>query len=381
MTTDTKIVTVATNPKDVFHSGQLTTLKNSETLKGSASGETIGIDNISPVEHIMDVKVRSKNLLSEDIFAPKNWRLVSNGTRYVYKLPTINGDCVFSYALNGTRVPGYHAIHRVPKGMDYEQAGAEGVRTSMGFLTHETNTTVVTTSMVLPKGYDYYYWICYASLIDKDLASFEYMQLEVGTTPTSYTPFISDLTTVNVKTGGKNILSYPYSHGTGAINGITWTVNSDGSIIANGTATAQSYFYLRTNISLQAGKVFVQGLGDSYSKGINMRVNNIRYVYADDKTVNIPDGYTDTIYLFVKSGATVDNVLIKPPFACYNDDDIVKEYEVNSDGTVEGVTNLYPDTTLLTDTNGAIIDCNYYKDIDKTFDELLTNVALSGGEG
>ena len=57
----------------------------------------------------------------------------------------------------------------------------------------------------------------------------------------------------------------------------------------------------------------------------------------------------------------MDNVLIKPPFACYNDDDIIKEYEVNSDGTVNGVTNPHPDTTLFTDTNGALIDCKYVK--------------------
>ena len=170
-------------------------------IKNTLFGEAIVTKDVSPLEHTVEVKVSSdtiedlttinintagKNLLSEDIFAPKNWRLVSNGIRYVYKLPTINGDCVFSYALNGTRVPGWHAIHRVPKGMDYEQAGAEGVRTSMGFLTGATNTTVTTTSMVLPNGYDYYYWICYAEQIDADLASFEYMQLEVGTDATEY---------------------------------------------------------------------------------------------------------------------------------------------------------------------------------------------------
>lgn len=170
-------------------------------IKNTLFGEAIVTKDISPLEHTVGLKVSSdtiedlttinintagKNLLSEDIFAPKNWRLVSNGIRYVYKLPTINGDCVFSYALNGTRVPGYHAIYRVPKGMDYEEAYQEGLCKSMGFLTGATNTTVTTTSMVLPNGYDYYYWICYAELIDADLASFEYMQLEVGTDATEY---------------------------------------------------------------------------------------------------------------------------------------------------------------------------------------------------
>ena len=56
------------------------------------------------------------------------------------------------------------------------------------------------------------------------------------------------------------------------------------------------------------------------------------------------------------------------------------DYTPNADGTVEGVTSLYPNTTLLTDKDGVIIDCDYYKDIDKAFNELTTSVALSGGE-
>ena len=56
------------------------------------------------------------------------------------------------------------------------------------------------------------------------------------------------------------------------------------------------------------------------------------------------------------------------------------EYTPNADGTVEGVTSLYPNTTLMTDTEGVTIDCNYYKDIDKAYNELTTSIALSGGE-
>lgn len=190
-----------------------------------------------------------------------------------------------------------------------------------------------------------------------------------------------DLTSVKVKTGGKNLLSYPYTSNATTNNGITWTVNSDGTIIANGTATAQSIFYLRQHISLQAGKMFVQGLGDSYNKGIGMVFNNIGYVYADDKTVNIPDGYKNTIYLFVKSGTIVDNVLIKPPFACYNDDDIVKEYEVNSDGTVEGVKSISPQMNIFTDTLGVNIACEYNADTKKYIDNKFAELQALVLEG
>lgn len=41
------------------------------------------------------------------------------------------------------------------------------------------------------------------------------------------------------------------------------------------------------------------------------------------------------------------------------------DYTPNADGTVNGVTSLYPNTTLTTDTDGVIIDCEYNKDINK----------------
>lgn len=55
-------------------------------------------------------------------------------------------------------------------------------------------------------------------------------------------------------------------------------------------------------------------------------------------------------------------------------------YTPSTDGTVSGITNIYPVTTLFTDTDGAVINVNYYKDIDKTVNNLKTLIALSGGE-
>jgi hypothetical protein len=36
--------------------------------------------------------------------------------------------------------------------------------------------------------------------------------------------------------------------------------------------------------------------------------------------------------------------------------------------------------TLMTNTEGAVIDLEYYKDIDLAFENLTTAIALSGGE-
>ena len=51
----------------------------------------------------------------------------------------------------------------------------------------------------------------------------------------------------------------------------------------------------------------------------------------------------------------------------------------NADGTVKGLKSIYPNTTLTTDTDGVVVDCIYYKDIDKVFNNLAMNIAVLGG--
>ena len=55
------------------------------------------------------------------------------------------------------------------------------------------------------------------------------------------------------------------------------------------------------------------------------------------------------------------------------------EYTTNEDGTVDCVTPLYPTTTLMTDTAGAIIECEYNRDINKAFAELQQAIISRGG--
>lgn len=56
------------------------------------------------------------------------------------------------------------------------------------------------------------------------------------------------------------------------------------------------------------------------------------------------------------------------------------EYPVNADGTVEGVTSLSPTTTLMTDTEGAVIDVEYNRDLNKAFAALegIVNALIVG---
>lgn len=55
------------------------------------------------------------------------------------------------------------------------------------------------------------------------------------------------------------------------------------------------------------------------------------------------------------------------------------EYAVNADGSVDGVKSIYPTTTLMTDTEGAIISAEYNRDLNKAFAELVNAIIALGG--
>jgi hypothetical protein len=88
------------------------------------------------------------------------------------------------------------------------------------------------------------------------------------------------------------------------------------------------------------------------------------------------------MYLHIPKGVTIDEVLYpqveygsRTEYEPYIEPTV---YDVPTDGVVEGVTSLYPSTTLYTDTNGAVIDCTYYQD-GKKVKENLTDIILSLG--
>ena len=76
-------------------------------------------------------------------------------------------------------------------------------------------------------------------------------------------------------------------------------------------------------------------------------------------------GYTGTLTnVQLEIGSTVTDY---EPYSC-------TEHTANSDGTVEGIKSLYPNMTLLTDTEGVIVTAEYIKDIDKAFEERLAEI-------
>ena len=115
---------------------------------------------------------------------------------------------------------------------------------------------------------------------------------------------------------GKNLLDVS-NQSTRADNGVTLTVNGDGTFTLNGTATANTTFSISSGITLKAGTYTASGVsgGSSSTYYYGILQNNSwvfrNYNGSDTFTVSSNTTYS-TILIVVGNGTTVSNVTISP---------------------------------------------------------------------
>ncbi len=199
-----------------------------------------------------------------------------------------------------------------------------------------------------------------------------------------------DPSTVTVRRCGKNLLEN--SAVTQTTNGITFTVKNDGSIVCSGTA--EEFVFLTIRKWLPAGKYILSGCpaGGSQETYSNIFCEDaVKYIYKFDTGNGVEFEVTEAseceLYLcrFCK-GITVSNIVFKPmlrlasftdaAFEPYNG----AEYIPAADGTVPGITSLSPCMTILTDTDGAVVECEYNRDTNKVIDKLINAITFLGGK-
>lgn len=165
-------------------------------------------------------------------------------------------------------------------------------------------------------------------------------QLELGTIAHAYEPSIES--NVNLKKEidktstlqGQNLIPYPYDGTEGNTNGITWTVNDDGSVTANGTASKEAPYSLiyphnlSTMKSLQLGNTYIisDGLTDEQHTNVGYmqlvrydknNPTNWKYEVSSMKgteiyTANDENTLQYGIRLIIRNGATANNITFKP---------------------------------------------------------------------
>ena len=220
-------------------------------------------------------------------------------------------------------------------------------------------------------------------------------QLELGTTPTVYTPYISDLTSVNVTRYGKN-LTTPQQVYKGALEYSEEIFENKNCVRFTSAITIKNSpnaFKPKTQytVSFDVKTVLRSGQTTSGADAV------FCFFYDDDTLSTIYNTYTQPDWEHKVFTSTVDKTVVavgltSREYRSYSYVDInsfqleesstvtlcepyqAQKYIPSADGTVSGVKSLYPITTLMTDTAGVAVNAEYNKDINKVISELYALV-------
>ena len=336
----------------------------------SVSGTAVAAHDVSSLEHDLDVKLERKNLIK---IANKT---VSGSVGW-------NNEEIGKFKL----APGTYTVSA-----DYEQLG-DIAKVSLSARKYSDKLAQLNTvdsseqsgrlscKFTVPndeEGFILYAYSNNSKNVLETSCAFTNFQVEVGTTATTYAPYVEDLSSVKVQRYGLNLLPFPNSYGDYkyekgfeiTTRGVTFTVLDNGRIKAVGATPSDKAANFNVGqignpvINLRSGS----GFGRSQYLSWNTDYN---FIY-----ISIPKNTTiDTIIEpMVTWGPATGNA-----FEPYRKPITVT---ANADGTVEGLTSISPNMTLIPDTEGVNIECEYNADTKMYIDnklEKITNAIISLG--
>ena len=178
-----------------------------------------------------------------------------------------------------------------------------------------------------------------------------------------------------IAVSGKNLLKYPYYNTTKTISGITFTDNGDGTITANGTATATASYFLDSEFNYIGGITYtISGCPKGGSNSTYKIKGDRLGAYIDDNgngaTYSFKYDTTAAIVILIYKDTTVDNIVFRPQLKLgstpteYEPPITGRDLTVNVNGT---------DYTITPDSNPYIVP----NDIRQQ--DGLNNISVSAG--
>ena len=365
--------------------------QSANALKGKVSGEIISLDDVSPVVHNMGVKLSSKNEIPKTYTTTttkgvtftvnKDGSIVLSGTatsdityyvvHYQTPLSLINGK---SYTLSGSpEESSYNNYYMAAQRIDWQSAHND-VGKSVSF----TATTVALCVYITIKA-------------NTDVTNVVFKpMLEKGPVATGYKPYV-DISTVRVDALESDNL---FNDDTSLINLVEYTgfngsPNSKygcvislpcGSYTIKALDEGKTTDYIYANIVDENNNVLLNDSLKIVQQGkyntvkVDIKSGQRLFVYngVDAKSTNLGasqklfDGYK--IMLNVGSEALPYEPYIEPT-----------SYTPNADGTVDGLRSVYPNTTLVPSEQGVLVECEYNRDLNKAFEEVVNAIIALGG--
>lgn len=287
--------------------GNLNIADGVSTIVKTIEGSTVKCDNLIPYPYANTTKTVNGVTFTDN----GDGTITVNGTatdKATFNLKTITVQIGSNYFLSGCPSTGStttYIVYAADGVYGYADAGA-------GKLINPASTNLSLSVLV-------YAGATLSNVVFRPM-------LNAGTTALPYQPYFKGLKNAYFKeivSTGRNLIPYPYAETTKTINGITFTVNGDGSITVNGTAVARSSFALSTSnneysMSLASDKNFYfsgcpSGASDStflltiqdisYNQTVTDRGNGVSFVTKYTKYY---------VFITIYEGFTANNLVFKP---------------------------------------------------------------------
>ena len=349
-------------------------------LKGAVSGSAVRMDDVSPVEHTLGVKVRNKNLF--DISSSVGFQSMYQGITSTISGTTITTSSTANRTCSlllgdlsaGTYTISFSNTDFSLLMLSYGEALGQLLRLdNVNFVSTKSHTFTLTQPRKL--------WL-ESTVTTNATKTITDIQLELGSTATAYTPYISDFSTVTVTRCGKNLFdkTIPYSN---YDNDSKTQYGTLRFYVGVGTPVTISFTAPTEAFTSKYMFVTFSDLAKSEQAAITkyqwLILNNevVKTVWTNTSV----DGYfslvmTESTYnLIINNNIQIEIGSTATEYEPYQG----QTYTPTATGEVTGITNLYPTTTLMTDTAGAIIDAEYNRDINKAFAEMQQAILSLGG--
>ena len=358
-------------------------------IRGKVSGEAVRMDDVSPMEHYPTVKVHGKN------FIPFPYKQTTASVEGVTFTVLSDGGVQVSGTPTGyTSISIYEGAPLVKSGKAVLSYSGDFENLSLAIAIYDNSANVLFSSETwessspIVLNLDLYpsaaRWIVYMKrgTVGIEMRGVAYPQVELGEVATEYAPYINP-TTVSVARCGKNIIPYPFYNKTKTENGIT-----DGSLTVNGTAADNAFFHFLIDGSLRVkGKYVLSGLsgGSGLTYYVQPFVGGVAVRGLTDESMAYDfDGILDKITMVVSKGVTVQNLRVNLQL---EQGDAVSQFEkyhglrlvASAEGSVAGMRAVSPTMTLMTNTQGVTIDCEYSRDTNKVIEDILNKLAALVG--
>ena len=363
-------------------------------LTGLSNGAVLCLNDISPVEHQIELTAGSKNLLNLTLAKNAQFFTVTEKTenKICATAPNAENNQPVLNLFNAKLPAGTYtlscsiSLENVPDTADNVEADRKNeilVFKDGSFITKTDAITADGTyfkqiSFTLPAEatvrVGWYRNVCDIkpddSLYKVTLSN---IQLEFGETATAYTPYLASLAGVRVTRYGKNLFNPGTAELTGAqktANGVTFTAAS-GSVDVKLPAGTYSISFKRNKngvLYLRNGKTE----SGSFSQiGAAETSATFNYTAETDGYLRI-SSFTDGLELANLQIERASAATAYEPFTA-------KVYTADPNGSFAGVTSLYPVTTLLPGSTGVSLTAKYNKDINKAFAALQQAIISLGG--